>query len=362
MKVSVRREINDVAKYVAGKPISEVKRELGLSRVVKMASNENPLGCSEKVKDTIKNLVGGTYLYPDAGNHDLIKSLSENLGVNTDEIFLGGGSSSLIKVICNTILSEGDESIMAELTFPLYENYTKLMGAKAIKIPMKYLKLDIEKMVDSITDKAKIIWLCNPNNPTGSIFTEAEFEKVLDRIPENVLIVMDEAYIEYVTDLAFPNSLELFKKHKNILILRTFSKAYGLASLRIGYGIASKELVESFNRVINPFEVNLFAQNAAVAALDDKEFLDSIKIFNDKQREILYKGFEELNLKYMKSDANFILVDINGNDKKISDYLLANGYIIRAGFLLGCEGYIRISIGKEEENIEILELLKLYKR
>ncbi|WP_297435612.1 histidinol-phosphate transaminase [uncultured Clostridium sp.] len=362
MKISVRKEINDVAKYVAGKPISEVKRELGLSRVVKMASNENPLGCSEKVKDTIKNLVDGTYLYPDAGNHDLIKSLSENLGVNTDEIFLGGGSSSLIKVICNTILSEGDESIMAELTFPLYENYTKLMGAKAIKIPMKDLKIDIEKMVDSITEKTKIIWLCNPNNPTGSIFTEEEFAKVLCRIPKNILIVMDEAYIEYVTDLAFPNSLELFKKHKNILILRTFSKAYGLASLRIGYGVASKELVESFNRVINPFEVNLFAQNAAVVALADKEFLNSIKVFNDKQRKILYKGFEELNLKYMKSEANFILVDINGDDKKISDYLLANGYIIRAGFLLGYEGCIRVSIGKEEENIEILELLKSYKR
>ena len=362
MKVSVRREINDVAKYVAGKPISEVKRELGLSRVVKMASNENPLGCSEKVKAAIISLVDGTYLYPDAGNHDLIKSLSVDLGVNSDEIFLGGGSSSLIKVICNTILSEGDESIMAELTFPLYENYTKLMGAKAIKIPMKDLKIDIEKMVDSITEKTKIIWFCNPNNPTGSIFTEEEFEKVLCRIPKNILIVMDEAYIEYVTDLAFPNSLELFKKHKNILILRTFSKAYGLASLRIGYGVASKELVESFNRVINPFEVNLFAQNAAIVALDDKEFLNSIKVFNDKQRKILYKGFEELNLKYMKSEANFILVDINGDDKKISDYLLANGYIIRAGFLLGCEGYIRVSIGKEEENIEILELLKSYKR
>lgn len=358
--MKVRKELENIAKYVAGKPISEVKRELSLDRVIKMASNENPLGCSKKVKEALRSLVDETYLYPDASNHDLIKGISSKLGVKDEEVFLGGGSSSLIKVICNTLLSEDDESIMADLTFALYENYTKLMGAKAIKVPMKNMKMDIEGMVNAITDKTKIIWFCNPNNPTGNIFTEEEFLAVLDRIPDDVFIIMDEAYIEYVTDESFPDSLKIQKRKKNFIILRTLSKAYGLASLRVGYGIANKELVSYFNRVINPFEVNLYAQTAAIEAIRDNEFIERVKDFNHNERNKFYKAFDELNLKYIKSEANFILVNIDGDDKKISDFLLSKGFIIRPGFLLGCKGYIRISLGKEEENSEFIEILKQY--
>ena len=360
MSFKVREEINDVAKYIAGKPIGEVKRELGLSKVVKMASNENPLGCSEKVKETLKGLVDETYLYPDASNHELLKVLAEKLKVDTEEIFLGGGSSSLIKVICNTILSSGDESIIADLTFPLYENYTKLMGAKVVKVPLKNMKLDLSKMVAAITEKTKVIWFCNPNNPTGTIFTHEEFKRALGRIPSNVLVVMDEAYIEYVTEPAFPDSLEIRKNRKNFLILRTFSKAYGLASLRVGYGIADKELVEYFNRVINPFEVNLYAQRAAVSALKDSEFLCTVIMYNHIERDKLYKGLEILGLEYIKSQANFILFKVNGDDKKLANFLLSKGFIIRPGYLLGCEGYIRVSMGTEEENKEFLELVGEY--
>ncbi|MGL5635041.1 MAG: histidinol-phosphate transaminase [Sarcina sp.] len=358
MKIKIRDEINEVAKYVAGKPISEVKRELGLEKVIKMASNENPLGCSPNVKVALKELVDKTYLYPDAGNHDLIEKLSEKLKVDKDEIFLGGGSSSLIKVICNTMLSKDDESIMGDVTFALYENYTKLMGAKAIKIPLKDFKLDIEKMVASINDKTKVIWFCNPNNPTGTTFNAEDFNKIIDKIPEEVLIVMDEAYIEYVTDRNFPNSLELRKKRKNFVILRTLSKAYGLASLRVGYGIADKELVSFFNRVINPFEVNLYAQVAAIAALEDEEFLDNIISFNYVEREKFYIELRKLGYDYIESQANFILVDVKGNDKELSEKLLKRGFIIRPGYLLGCDGYIRISFGNELENKEFIEVLK----
>ncbi|MGL4739757.1 MAG: histidinol-phosphate transaminase, partial [Sarcina sp.] len=340
MRVKIRDEVNEVAKYIAGKPISEVKRELGLTKVVKMASNENPLGCSPNVKIALKELVDNTYLYPDAGNHDLIEALSKKLDINKEEIFLGGGSSSLIKVICNTILSKGDESIIADNTFALYENYTKLMGAKVIKVPLKDFKLDIEKMVNAITDKTKIIWFCNPNNPTGTIFNEEDFNKVIDRIPKNVLVVMDEAYIEYVADRNFPNSLEVRKDRENFIILRTLSKAYGLASLRVGYGIANKELVSFFNRVINPFEVNLYAQVAGVAALEDEEFLDSVTSFNYFEREKFYVELEKLGYEYIESQANFILVNVKGDDKALSEYLLQKGFIIRPGHLLGCDGYI----------------------
>ncbi len=360
MGLNIREEINDVAEYVAGKPISDVKRELGLSRVVKMASNENPLGCSEKVKEALKGLVDETYLYPDAANHDLKEVLAKRLSISSDEIFLGGGSSSLIKVICNTLLNKGDESIMGDLTFALYENYTKLMGAKAIKVPMNNLKLDIDKMVSSITDKTKIIWFCNPNNPTGTIFSHNEFIRVLDKIPEDVFIVMDEAYGEYVTDKNYPDSMKFRDKFKNLIILKTFSKAYGLASLRVGYGIATKELVSYFNRVINPFEVNLFAQVAAIAAIEDEEFQVKVKEFNQKQRNIFYKAFDEMGLSYIKSQTNFILVNINGDDKKLANFLLERGFIIRPGYLLGCDGHIRISIGTEKQNIGFIELLKEY--
>lgn len=362
MSFKVRDEINDVAKYVAGKPISEVKRELGLERVVKMASNENPLGASKKVKQALQSVIDETFLYPDASNHDLLGVLAKHLKVSTDEIFLGGGSSSLIKVICNTMLSKGDESIMADLTFPLYENYTKLMGAKAIKVPLKNMKLDLKEMVNAITEKTKVIWFCNPNNPTGTVFTQDEVKRILGKIPNDVLIVMDEAYVEYVTDPAFPDSLELRKNRKNFLILRTFSKAYGLASLRVGYGVADKELVSYFNRVINPFEVNLYAQKASVAALEDTEYLCKVIMYNHVERERIYKGLDELGIDYIKSQANFILFKSIGDDKVLSDFLLSKGYIVRPGYLLGCSGYIRVSMGTEEDNKEFLELLKEYKK
>lgn len=361
MGVKIRSDIEKVARYVAGKPISEVKRELGLEKVVKMASNENPLGCSNKVKEAIKNLTEQTFMYPDAGNHNLLCALADKYGVDKDEIFLGAGSSSLIKVICNCILEKGDECIMPELTFPLYENYTNLMGGKSIKIPMNDLKIDLEAMVQAITDRTKIIWFCNPNNPTGTIFTSEEFERILNRIPDDILIVMDEAYVEYVSNNNFPSSFEVFKNHKNFVILRTFSKAYGLASLRVAYGIADKSIVSYFNRVLTPFEVNLYSQTAAVEALSDIDFLEKVKAFNSKQREVLYDGLDKMSYEYIKSQSNFILMKVS-NDKELCDYLLKNGFIIRAGYLLGCEGYVRISIGKEEDNIELLRLLDTYKK
>ena len=212
MEYAVRKEILGLGVYKAGKPISEVKRELGLDEVIKLASNENPLGCSLKVKEALKAIIEESQMYPDASNYELKDTVSEKFGVNPEMVFASTGSDSLIRVICEAFINPGDEAIMAEITFPRYEAAVKLMGGKCVKVPMKNNAFDIEGMVDSITDKTKILWFCNPNNPTGTIFTAEEFEKVLSRIPENVIIVMDEAYIEYVTDPAFPNSLKLFKE------------------------------------------------------------------------------------------------------------------------------------------------------
>lgn len=357
MSYNVRNEVKGMAKYVAGKPIEEVKRELKIEKVVKLASNENPLGCSKKVKDAIISLLGEVNMYPDATSYEFKDCLSKKLDINRDMIFCGAGSDSLINVLCSVVLDKGDESVMPEITFPRYESNTLLMGATPVKIPLKNNYLDLEAMVDAINNKTKIIWFCNPNNPTGSMFTAEEFNKVLDKIPNDVLIVMDEAYGEYVTSKEYPDSLELLKKYPNIIILRTFSKAYGLASLRFGYGIAKEELVDYLNRVINAFDTNLFAQKAAVVALEDEEFLNEVKLFNAEERDYLTIQFEKMGLEYVKTEANFILVNVKGDDKPIHEYLLKHGYIIRPGFLLGIPGWLRISIGRKEENREFCELL-----
>lgn len=358
MGYNLRKEILTIEKYVAGKPISEVKREFGLEEVIKLASNENPLGCSSKAKEAILELVQYTALYPDAASFELKKTLAEKYGVKPANIFCGAGSDSLIRVIAETFISEGDESIMAEVTFPRYETTTKLMGGVCVKIPMKNNGLDLEAMVDAITDKTKVIWFCNPNNPTGNIFTKSDFEKVISRIPSNVIIVMDEAYIEYVSSKDFPNSLELIPKYENMIVLRTFSKAYGLASLRCGYGIASEEMVDYLNRVINSFDVNLYAQTAAIEALKDEEFLNEVVKVNDEGKEYLYDEFEKIGFDYIKTHANFIMVNTHRDDKALFQQLLKRGIIVRPGHLLGMNGWMRITIGTMEQNRRLVSILK----
>ncbi|WP_297636182.1 histidinol-phosphate transaminase [uncultured Clostridium sp.] len=355
MEKMVREEILNLEAYVAGKPIDELKRELGIERVVKMASNENPYGCSLKAKEKLKEVIDESNLYPDSVSYEFKNFLAKEYGIEMENIFCGAGSDSLIKDICATFLNKDDEAIMGDITFPRYKTNTILMGGKAVEVPLKNYKLDIEKMVDRINEKTKIIWLCNPNNPTGTIFTRAEFEKVLCRIRKNILIIMDEAYIEFKDkEVDMPDSIELFKKHKNIMILRTFSKAYGLASLRFGYGIGDSKLVSYLNRVINPFDTNLFVQKAALEAFKDKEHLQYVVEKNREQKEYLERELTKLGLECIYSQANFIMVKLNCDDKKIHEYLLSKGFIIRPGFLLGMPNYLRISIGKAAENKEFM--------
>lgn len=353
----VRKEVEKLEAYVAGKPISEVKRELGIDRVVKLASNENPLGCSPKVKEAIVDLLDSVNIYPDASCYDFKSALCEKHSINRDMIFCGAGSDSLINVLCETLLEPGDESIMADITFPRYESNTTLVGAVPIEIPLKNYVLDIEAMVNAITNKTKIIWFCNPNNPTGSVFSKEKFYELLDRIPRSVYVVMDEAYCEFVTTDNYPDSFELLKKYENIIILRTVSKAYGLASLRFGYGVARPELVDYINRVINAFDSNLFAQVSATVALKDVDFLKKCIDFNSEERSYFENLFKENGLEYVESQANFILVNVKGYDKELFKYLMENGFIIRPGFLLGTPGWIRFSFGTREENREFGKLV-----
>ena len=291
MSYTIRKEVLGLKMYHAGKPISEVKRELGLKQVIKLASNENPLGCSPKVKKVLMEAVEEAQLYPDASNFELKEVISKQLGVKHSQVFRGAGSDLLIRVICSTFINTGDESIMPEITFPRYNEAVRLMGGIPVTIPMKNNGVDIEKMVDSITAKTNIIWFCNPNNPTGTIFRKAELEKLLPRIPKSVIIIMDEAYMEYVTDKEYPDYIGLLKQYPNMIILRTFSKAYGLASLRCGYGIAQEDLVKYFNTVTGPFDVNLFAQKAASMAMQDREFLNLVYETNIQGKRLFVQVF-----------------------------------------------------------------------
>lgn len=358
MRYSIRKEVLGLDMYAAGKPISEVKRELGLTDVIKLASNENPLGCSPKAREALKESIEEANLYPDASNFELKNAISKHLKVKQSEIFCGAGSDLLIRVICSTLLDPGDESIMGEVTFSRYDAGTKLMGGKSVVIPIKNNGLDIDKMVNAITDKTKLIWFCNPNNPTGTIFRKNDLERVIDSIPENVFIVMDEAYAEYVTDPCYPDSLCLFKKFPNMIILRTFSKAYGLASLRCGYGIAHEELVQYFNTVLGPFDVNLFAQKAAAAALKDEEHLRLVQKTNKLGKEYLYGKFKKLDLEYIETNANFIMVRSRLDDKLVFNELLKKGIIIRPGFLLGMPGWMRVTIGTQSQNEAFIKALR----
>jgi histidinol-phosphate aminotransferase len=296
--------------------------------------------------------------YPDASVYGLKHALSELMGVQYDQIFCGTGTDLLIRVICMTVLSPGDESIMGEVTFSRYDDGVKLMGGKSVRIPMKSWGLDIEGMVNAITPKTKIIWFCNPNNPTGTAFTQRDIEGVLDRIPPNVLVVMDEAYGEYVTSDDFPDTLSCLNKYPNMVLLKTLSKAYGLAGLRIGYGICSRDLARHFNSVIGPFDVNLPAQVAAVSALKDREFIKRTYEHNRQGKEYLYSRFTAMGLPYIKSEANFIAVNVMTDDNIVFQKLLKKGVIVKSGSSLGMPGYLRVSIGTMEHNKKFIEALE----
>ncbi|KRQ87101.1 Histidinol-phosphate aminotransferase 2 [Caloramator mitchellensis] len=356
--MKLRSAILQMKPYTAGKPISEVKRELGLDDIIKLASNENPLGCSENVTRVINELSTQVNLYPDASNFELKKELANQLNVNPNQIFLSTGSDSIIRAICSIFIEQDEESIMGEVSFQRYEDNTKLMGGKVVKIPMKNHGLDLERMVDSITDKTRILWFCTPNNPTGSMISKQELLSVIDRIPKDVIFVMDEAYYEYVDDENFPQTIPMLDKYPNMIILRTFSKAYGLAGLRVGYGIASEEIAKYINAVIGPFDVNLIAQNAALAALKDKDFLNRVVTLNREAREYFYSEFEKMGLEYIKSQANFVMVKINTDDKLIFNELLKKGVIVRPGYLFDMPGWLRVSTGTMEQNKRFISALK----
>ncbi|TSB46922.1 histidinol-phosphate transaminase [Alkalicoccobacillus porphyridii] len=344
--------------YKPGKPISEVKQELGLDQVIKLASNENPYGSSEKAKQAIIDAVLNSAIYPDGYSTLLRTKVSEYLGVDGEQLIFGNGTDEVIQFLCRAFLTPKDNTVMANPTFSQYKLNAVIEGAEVREVPLTEVgEHDLEEMLNQIDEHTKIVWICNPNNPSGNYITKEAFESFLKKVPEHVIVASDEAYIEYTIAEDYPDNIPLLEQFPNLVILRTFSKAYGLASLRIGYGVASKELIQVMEPLRPAFNTTTYAHAAAAAAIEDQEFV----LHSAKKNRVELEKFEsfcqEHSLFYYPSQTNFILIDVGIPGDEIFSYLLSKGYITRSGEALGFPTCIRISIGTEKENQGVLQAL-----
>ena len=343
-------DILNIKPYVPGKPVEEVQRELGISKVTKMASNENPLGPSPKAVQAIRDHAAKAHLYPDGGCYYLKRYLASHLGVEPHSIIVGNGSDEIVSIVTRVFIHKGDEAIMGDPSFLMYKIDTQLSQGKVICVPLKEFTIDASAMIKALTPKTKLIFISNPNNPTGTTVNRYQMQHIIERVPSGVLIVCDEAYYEYVDDLEYPDTLSWIKEGKNIIVLRTFSKIYGLAGLRIGYGIARKGIVSILNRARPPFNVNTLAQVAARASLQDREQLVRSKRVIREAKVFLYKQLGNLKVPFVPSQANFILIKTGEKTRELIHTLLRKGIILRDMQVYNLPHYIRLTIGRQEDN------------
>ncbi len=358
MRKLVRKGVEDLVPYPPGKPIEELERELGISGSIKLASNENPLGPSPLAAQAVMNKVSTLNRYPDGSGYYLKSKLSEKFNIPSDQIILGNGSNELIELIIRTFLSSGDQTIQPFPTFLVYEKIVKGAGGDMSSVPLSNLSIDLKGILNAITPKTKIIFICNPNNPTGAAISKDEMIQFLREIPGDIIVVLDEAYCEFVTDEKTANGIDLLDEHPFLLVLRTFSKLYGLAGLRIGYGFASEMVVEYMNRVRQPFNANTLAQAAATAALDDSAFVHKTLQVVREGLHYLCHNLDEIGLQYVPTQTNFFLIKVPGGGKRIYELMLEQGVIVRAMDSYDLPDYIRISVGLPEENQRFIETLR----
>jgi len=342
--------------YIPGKPIEEVERELKI-HAVKLASNENPLGPSPKAIEAARKVLGDSNRYPDGGTYYLRQKLAERRGVAPEEIFVSLGSSELIDLASRVLLRQGLEGITSEGSYAPFSIAIRASGAKLVLVPQRHFAFDLQAIGKAITPLTRVIYLANPNNPTGTAFTGSEFKEFVESVPDGVLVVLDEAYIHYATSVGLKESVEVYRQRKNLLILRTFSKVYGLAGMRIGYAIGHPELLAAMNKLKTPFNTSGVAQAAALAALDDKEHVQRCIETNAAERRRLCEGLEKLGLRPVRSETNFVFIPVGPEAKAISDELLHLGVIVRPLGWMGFPEAIRISVGTAEENDKCLSAL-----
>lgn len=353
-----RKSLSRINNYKPGKPIEEVKRALGLPEVYKLASNEIPFWPAH-IRDSILAELENVNRYPESGSFYLRQKLAKKLSVKPEQLVFGNGSDELIILALRAFIEKGDQVIVSYPTFLIYEIQAKIEGATIVRVPAKNLGYNLERIARRVTKKTKIIFIANPDNPTGTYLTDTEIRKFLKSIPKRVLVFLDEAYFEFGPK-NFPKSLSLLKKRGNIIITRTFSKAYGLAGLRIGYGITTRDIAGILNKIREPFNINRLAQVAAISALENPDFLKKIVNYVKTEKNYLYRELTKCKLSFIKSATNFVVVNLKKNTTKLYNYMLRQGIIIRELKAWGMSNYFRVSIGKTYENKKFISCLKQY--
>ncbi|PYZ98415.1 histidinol-phosphate transaminase [Alteribacter lacisalsi] len=354
----VKESMKGLTPYQPGKPVDEVKRELGLDKVVKLASNENPYGCSPLAKEAITQALTDVAVYPDGYAQKLRTKVAGRLKVSEKQLLFGNGSDEVILILCRALLSKGDNIVTAVPTFPQYRHNAVIEGAAVKEIPVVNGAHNLDAMREAIDEHTKIVFVCNPNNPTGNSIGKEAFTRFLESVPEHVIVVSDEAYYEYVTEEDYPDTVPMIAKHKNLVVLRTFSKAYGLASLRIGYGVGDEAFMQSLDPAREPFNTSTIAQMAAYYSLEDDRFLEDCRQKNREGIEMFEEFCREEGLHCYPSQGNFVLIDLGVPGTDIFNRLLKAGYIVRNGEALGFPTSARITVGTREQNEEIIAELK----
>jgi histidinol-phosphate aminotransferase len=354
----VSANIASLVPYPPGKPLEELERELGITGAVKIASNENPLGPSPKAVEAIMTALSGLHRYPDGSGYYLKQALAGRLGLDLSNIILGNGSNEIIELAVRTFLQPDLEAVFSDPTFLVYAKVVQGAGAKAVTIPLRNFKHDLTGLAQAVTERTRLLFLDNPNNPSGTLVPAGELKSFIADLPAQTILVLDEAYLEFVRNQALLDPLEIIPGHKPVIFLRTFSKIYGLAGLRIGYGLAHKEIIDYLDRVRQPFNVNTLAQRAALAALDDTAFFD-------RTRELVWTGLEWLwdqldimGVGYLRTQTNFFLIQLERSADEISKKLLHEGVIVRSMSSYGLPNFIRINVGLPEENQRFITTLR----
>jgi histidinol-phosphate aminotransferase len=344
--------------YVPGKPIEELEREYGVTNVIKLASNENPLGPSPKALAAARAALPDIARYPDGGGFALKRALATKLGVLPEQVTLGNGSNDILEFAARAFVTAQDEVIFSQHAFAVYPIVTQAVGARAVEVPARDWAHDLDAMRAAITPRTRLIFIANPNNPTGTWLRRAALEAFLDKVPGSVIVVVDEAYFEYVEASDYPNTVAWLARYPNLVCARTFSKIYGLAGLRVGYGVSSAAIADILNRVRQPFNVNSVAQAAALAALGDDTHLDKARRVNTDGMRQLVQGFEQLGLDYIPSVGNFVCVEV-GEAGRVYEQLLRAGVIVRPVASYGMPRHLRVTVGLPAENQRFLEALKI---
>ncbi|MCM3566791.1 histidinol-phosphate transaminase [Neobacillus mesonae] len=352
-----KEQLLTLTPYQPGKSIESVKREYNLEHIVKLASNENPFGCSEKAMNAIKKHAVSLAIYPDGYATLLREKVASFLNVEGNELIFGNGSDNLIQIISRALLHPNASTIMADHTFSQYKHNAIIEGAIIKEVPTIDGEHDLDGMLAAIDEQTNVIWICSPNNPTGTYIPEQKITAFLDKVPKNILVVLDEAYFEYVVAEDYYDSIRLTRKYQNLIVLRTFSKIYGLAALRIGYGVANTEIIKALEPAREPFNVNTLGLIAAAASIEDRDFVETCREKNRQGLEQYYRFCEEHKLEFYPTQTNFILIDFKVDANLVFQYLLERGFIVRSGKPLGYPSSVRITVGSYEQNKGLLKVL-----